>query len=75
MADRDLKEVDKALSKKADEAKELHAKRDRVFQECKTKQKGIRDKTRMIKDISQNVNDFEGQKRDLEKARDDCILA
>ena len=75
VADSDLKEVDEALSKKVDKAKELHAKREQVVQEGRNKQKGIREVTRKVKDISQNINDLDGQKRDLEKARDECIMA
>jgi uncharacterized protein YoxC len=75
VADKNLKEVDEALSKKVDEAKELQAKRDQVIQEGRNKAKGIRDVSRKIKDISQNIIDLEGQKRDLEKARDECIMA
>ena len=75
VANEKLKKADEALSKKVDEAKELHAKRDQVVQEGRNKQKGIREVTRKVKDISQNINDLEGQKRDLEKARDECIMA
>lgn len=75
VVDKNLKEADEALSKKVDEAKELQAKKDKVILEGRNKQKGIRDVTRKIKDISQNIIDFEGQKRDLEKARDECIMA
>lgn len=75
VVDKNLKEADEALSKKVDEAKELQAKKDKVILEGRNKQKGIRDMTRKIKDISQNIIDFEGQKRDLEKARDECIMA
>ena len=75
VADRNLKEVDKELSKKVDEAKELHQKRDQVVKEGRDKQKGIREVTRKVKDISQNIVDLDGQKRDLEKARDECIMA
>ena len=75
MADSNLKEVDEALSKKVDEAKELHAKRDQVVQEARNKLKGVREVTRKVKDVSQNITDLEGQKRDLERARDECIMA
>ena len=75
VSDRMWKEVNRGLNKKVDEATELQAKRDKVVQEERSKQKGIRDVTRKVKDVSQNIKDMEGQKRDLEKARDECIIA
>ena len=75
MADKALKEVNKELNKKVDEATGLQAKRDSIVQEGRNKQKGIKEVTWKVKDISRNIKDMEGQKRDLEKARDECIIA
>lgn len=74
-ADKDLKSVDGELNKKVEEATKLHEKRDKIAQEGRSKQKGIRDVTRKVKAVLQNISDLEGQKRDLEKARDECIEA
>ena len=74
-ADKDLKSVDIELNKKVEEATKLHEKRDKIAQEGRRKQKGIRDITGKVKAVSRNISDLEGQKRDLEKARDECIEA
>ena len=74
-ADKELKSVDSALNKKLEEATELHAKRDRITQEGRSKQKGIRDATGKVKAVSRKILDLEGQKKDLERARDECIEA
>ena len=73
--DKDLKSVDSELNKKVEEATKLHEKRDKIAKEGRSKQKGIRDMTGKVKAVSRNISDYEGQKRDLEKARDECIEA
>ena len=74
-ADKDLKSVDGELNKMVEEATKLHDKRDKIAQEGRSKQKGIRDITGKVKAVSRNISNLEGQKRDLEKARDECIEA
>ena len=74
-SDKDLKGINEELNKKLEEATDLHTRRDKVAQESRGKQKGIKDVSGKVKEVSRNIVDLEGQKKDLEKARDDCIEA
>ena len=74
-SDKDLKGINEELNKKVDEATELHGRRDSVAAEGRKKQRAIREITLKVKDVSRNINDLEGQKKDLERARDECIMA
>ena len=74
-SDKELKTVNQELNKKVDEATEINARRDRVAQEARTKSKVIREVTTKMKEVSRNINELESQKKVLEKARDECIMA